>query len=308
MVYPSQRGVALFGIFDGHGGNAAAKYAERQFPLSFHTFFTNSGTQDHQGRALGIRRGLRMAMEEVDRKFLSETKETAGSTACVAALDVETLVIHVANVGDTRCILCREGRALDLSVDHKANHPAEIARIVESGGFVARGRALGLLAIARALGDRDLKRPGSEASPITAVPDCDSFVLDPSRDEFFLIACDGLFDVMTSQQVVAFVRARLGEGMTEEGAVTALANHAIDTLGSLDNVTVILVGLSWNYIGILNSSASTPRSMRAPTIRRSESATVRAAKASAHKRQTSRMSSTESSTTSLNGLTLSGGT
>jgi len=307
MVYPPQKGVALFGVFDGHGGYTAAEYASRNIPLVFHANFASPlSPQDHHARALAIRRSLQATLEEVDRKFLTETKETSGSTVCVAAVDLENLVVHVANVGDTRCVLCREGRAMDLSIDHKANHPAEIARIMDSGGFVARGRALGLLAISRALGDRDLKRSAPELSPITAVPDCDSFVMDPSRDEFILLACDGLFDVMSSQQVVTFVRARIAEGMNEEAAAVALANHAIETLGSLDNVTVILIGLNWNYVGVVGSANSTPRSMRAPTIRRSESATLRAAKASAHKRQTSRMSSTESSSTPGASLLLGG--
>jgi serine/threonine protein phosphatase PrpC len=312
LVYPPQRGIALYGVFDGHGGGTAADFVSKHLPLAFHAAYASPTVpMDHGGRALAIRRSLKSSIEDVDRRFLTETKETSGSTVCFVAIDLDTLAIHVANVGDTRCTLCREGRAVDLSIDHKANHPAEIARVMDAGGFVARGRALGLLAISRALGDRDLKRTGADASPITAVPDIDTFVLDPSRDEFIVLACDGLFDVMTSQQVVAFVRARFAEGCTEDATANALASHAINVLGSLDNVTVIVVVLSWVFVGGntgIGSANSTPRSMRAPTIRRTESATLRAAKASAHKRQTSRMSSTESSSTSIGGLTLINGT
>ena len=309
LIYPAQRNIALYGVFDGHGGATAAEFVSKNLPLAFHSTFASPIVPvDYGSRALAIRRALKTAVADVDKRFLTETRETSGSTVCVAAIDLETLAVHVANVGDSRCTLCREGRAIDLSIDHKAVHPAEIARIMDSGGFVARGRALGLLAISRAVGDRDLKRHGADASPITAEPDVDTFVLDPSRDEFLLIACDGLFDVMTSQQAVAFVRGKFADGLTEDAAANALASYAIDTLGSLDNVTIIIVTFSWAFIPPASSSASsTPRSVRAPTIRRSESATIRAAKASAHKRQTSRLSSTESSSASISGVTVVNG-
>ena len=48
-----------------------------------------------------------------------------------------------------------------MSTDHKATSPSEVARVIEAGGFVAKRRLLGQLAITRALGDANLKRPKS---------------------------------------------------------------------------------------------------------------------------------------------------
>ena len=50
--------------------------------------------------------------------------------------------------------------AIDLTIDRKASDPEEVARIAESGGFVANGRVQGTLAVSRALGDSQLKAPG----------------------------------------------------------------------------------------------------------------------------------------------------
>ena len=60
-------------------------------------------------------------------------------------------------IGDTRCVLCRKGVGMPLSVDQKATNPEEIARVAENGGFVVNGRVMGSLAVARALGDVNLK-------------------------------------------------------------------------------------------------------------------------------------------------------
>lgn len=65
--------------------------------------------------------------------------------------------MYCANVGDARAILCRNGKAIDLSVDHKAKRPDEQKRITNQGGYIVYGRVLGRLAISRAFGDFDCK-------------------------------------------------------------------------------------------------------------------------------------------------------
>jgi serine/threonine protein phosphatase PrpC len=57
--------------------------------------------------------------------------DTSGTTAAVVV--VEDCKVVVANVGDSRAILCRDGTAADLTEDHKANRHDEIARIVNAG-------------------------------------------------------------------------------------------------------------------------------------------------------------------------------
>lgn len=167
--------------------------------------------------------------------------------------------ILCANAGDSRAVLCRDGRALELSHDHKPNLPSERARIVAAGGSVtqqkAEGRIVhrvnGALSLSRAIGDLTHKqntriRPENQA--VTALPEMVHAVRTPA-DEFIVIACDGIWDVKTSQEVVDFVRRRLRKGqnpkeVSEELIRSCLSsdpkeNHGLGT----DNMTCIVIAL-----------------------------------------------------------------
>ena len=81
------------------------------------------------------------------------------------------------------------GRARDVTFDCRADRPDEVARIVARGGFVSNRRVNGALAVSRALGDAEFKRPHALVS---ACPEITETRLQPG-DEFLLIACDGLW-------------------------------------------------------------------------------------------------------------------
>lgn len=74
-------------------------------------------------------------------------------------------MIYIANVGDTRAVISRNGVAERMSVDHKCDDPNEVDRIRKEGGIVIDGRVGGSLAVSRAFGDYSLKSEG-----VTAVP------------------------------------------------------------------------------------------------------------------------------------------
>ena len=86
----------------------------------------------------------------------------AGCTSVVAVLHGSTL--YCANAGDSRCVLCRGGEAVDMSMDHKPQLDSERQRILKAGGFVSDGRVNGSLALSRAIGDLEFKR-SSELGP-----------------------------------------------------------------------------------------------------------------------------------------------
>ena len=85
-----------------------------------------------------------------------------GSTACVAIIRKEAnhSVLYIANAGDTRAVLCKNGQAERLSIDHKASDPTEIDRVKSVGGKIIDGRVAGGLAITRAMGDHAYKSFG----------------------------------------------------------------------------------------------------------------------------------------------------
>ncbi|KAA0190487.1 Protein phosphatase 2C [Fasciolopsis buskii] len=138
-----------------------------------------------------------------------------GTTACVAVvLPINGKVrLYVANAGDSRAVLCRGRAAVDLSVDHKPEDEDEKARIQAAGGTVTRdGRVNGGLNLSRALGDHNYKQVqhlSLAEQMITPTPDISQYDLIPGSDEFVVIACDGVWNSMTSQEVVDFVYDRL---------------------------------------------------------------------------------------------------
>ena len=82
-----------------------------------------------------------------------------GCTACVVLItDTE---IYCANAGDSRCVLSQDGKALDMSIDHKPELAEEKARIEKAGGFVEENRVKGILNLSRSLGDLEYKQDPS---------------------------------------------------------------------------------------------------------------------------------------------------
>jgi serine/threonine protein phosphatase PrpC len=99
---------------------------------------------------------------------------------------VRQRVLYTANVGDARIILCRNGKALRLSYDHKGSDENEGKRIANAGGLILNNRVNGVLAVTRALGDAYLK------DLVTGHPYTTETVIQPDSDEFIILACDGV--------------------------------------------------------------------------------------------------------------------
>jgi protein phosphatase PTC1 len=95
-------------------------------------------------------------------------------------------VLYTANVGDARIVLCRNGRALRLSYDHKGSDESEGRRIANAGGLILNNRVNGVLAVTRALGDSYMKEL------VTGHPYTTETVIQPDQDEFLILACDGV--------------------------------------------------------------------------------------------------------------------
>ena len=128
---------------------------------------------------------------------------------------ITPIEIYCANAGDSRTVMCEKGQAVDLSKDHKPDLPEERSRILKAGGEVSDGRVNGMLALSRAIGDFDYKpiTPPKDPSPqwfmnnhmVTAYPD---IVVKPFHKdvEFIILACDGIWDCKTSEEVIKYMR------------------------------------------------------------------------------------------------------
>lgn len=108
------------------------------------------------------------------------------------------------------------GKAIEMSFDHKPEDEPERQRVLNAGGVVtADGRVNGGLNLSRAFGDHGYKQNknlSDREQMITALPDVRTLTLNPAEDEFMVLACDGIWNFMSSQEVVDFVGPRIKEG------------------------------------------------------------------------------------------------
>ncbi|RYP05132.1 hypothetical protein DL764_004017 [Monosporascus ibericus] len=139
-------------------------------------------------------------------------------------------VLYTANVGDARIILCRAGKALRLSYDHKGSDENEGKRIANAGGLILNNRVNGVLAVTRALGDTYMK------DLVTGHPYTTETVIQAELDEFIIIACDGLWDVCSDQEAVDLVR----DIQDPVAASKLLVDHALSRF-STDNLSCMIV-------------------------------------------------------------------
>ena len=101
-----------------------------------------------------------------------------------------------------------------------------------------------MLKVSRAFGDSGHKRD-AQAGQLIATPDAHTQQVDPA-DEFLIIACDGVWDVLTDDDAVALVRAVAPDGgdaaEAERTAAERLVGEALRR-GSTDNITAMVVFL-----------------------------------------------------------------
>ncbi|XP_042208857.1 probable protein phosphatase CG10417 [Homarus americanus] len=171
----------------------------------------------------------------------------SGCTACVAL--IQEKMLYVANVGDSRCVVSRNGKAVEMSLDHKPEDDPEAARIIKAGGRVtADGRVNGGLNLSRAIGDHGYKQNKNlspEEQMISPLPDVRSMALEP-EDNFMIVACDGIWNSLSSQEACDFVSERLNDGTKITKICEELFDHCLapDTHGDgtgCDNMTCIII-------------------------------------------------------------------
>ncbi|PIN17220.1 Serine/threonine protein phosphatase [Handroanthus impetiginosus] len=224
---------AFYGVFDGHGGTDAASFTRKnilKFIIEdFH--FPN-----------GVKRALKNAYVKADHA-LADAKHldrSSGTTALTALILGRTLII--ANAGDSRAVLGKRGRAIELSKDHKPNCTSERLRIEKLGGVIYDGYLNGQLSVARALGDWHMKGPKGSKCPLSSEPELEETVLT-EEDEFLIMGCDGLWDVMSSQYAVTVVRKGLMTHNDPEKCSRELVREALKR-NTCDNLTVVVVCFS----------------------------------------------------------------
>ncbi|KAF6156516.1 hypothetical protein GIB67_011317 [Kingdonia uniflora] len=234
---------AFYGVFDGHGGPDAAAYMKKNAIRFFFEADDFPQTADFDDVFLEkVENSIRKAFLLADLALADDctVNSSSGTTALTALVLGRNLL--VANAGDCRAVLCRKGQAIDMSEDHKPIHALERKRVEELGGYIDDGYLNGVLSVSRALGDWDMKLPKGSSSPLIADPEFHQMLLT-EEDEFLIIGCDGIWDVMTSQHAVSIVRRGLRRHDNPGQCARDLVMEAL-RLNTFDNLTVVVVCFS----------------------------------------------------------------
>lgn len=160
-----------------------------------------------------VKEGIRDGFLGIDRHMHSlsrnESWDHSGSTA--TAVMISPRNIYFINCGDSRTFLCRNSHVVFYTEDHKPCNPREKERIQNAGGSVTLQRINGSLAVSRALGDFDFKEVEWRAQTEQLVsPEPEVYELERTpEDEFLVVACDGVWDAISNEELCAFVRNRL---------------------------------------------------------------------------------------------------
>ncbi|KAI4374697.1 hypothetical protein MLD38_012660 [Melastoma candidum] len=216
--------LGLFAIFDGHLSHEIPDYLRSHL---FDTIIQEPDFWTMPERA--IRRAYRITDETILEKAAQFGK--GGSTAVTAIL-INCQKLIVANVGDSRAVICRNGVAKQLSVDHEPRTERE--SIENRGGFVSNfpgdvPRVDGQLAVARAFGDKSIKEHLC-SEPDVAVEEI------YEDTEFIILASDGLWKVMSNQDAADSIK----QIKDAKSAARHLAEEALNRKSS-DDISCIVV-------------------------------------------------------------------
>lgn len=245
-------GCSFFGVFDGHGGAQVAHYlsANLVHKVVEHTVGKKSQQPEAELHE-AISSSLPAAFLDLDNTMKPHThdvllsngqKGDPGSTAVTTVITPSHLVF--AHLGDARAVLCRNGAPVFVTKDHKPDQPEETKRIEAAGGFVASNRVCHCLAVSRAFGDYEFKdsQLPPDARMVSCIPDV-AVVPRQADDEFVVLACDGVWDVLSAETVCSFVKDKL----LSTDSMSAVCSELVDTCltrGSTDNITAMVLCFS----------------------------------------------------------------
>lgn len=229
--------INYYGIYDGHGGKFVSNYLSK----NIYNMFTD------------IRVSYPLKKEYVDKVYnkLQDnlfTKHEKDATECGSTCIIvchfkkrKGQYLNIINTGDSRAVMCRNNIAKCLTRDHRPDWPDERWRITKLGGEIRKiGNTYRIndLSVSRAFGDKE------SCKYITHMGDLYKYKIT-SKDKFMIMACDGLWDVISPQDAVNFVLSNCYDSDMirinhKINIARSLADLAIKS-DSGDNVTCIVI-------------------------------------------------------------------
>lgn len=268
--------LAVFGVFDGHGGKEVANELQDVLVARVFKELNQLRVADAASTPLpALTRKIKDIFFEVDAHLPETDANNCGSTATVATVVANRYII-VANTGDSRTILSLKGGVpKTMSFDHKPSNMGERVRIESSGGYVSNSRVNEILALSRAFGDYKFKLPWLQlAAPgrnnsfleknrkhtkdnlvplppelfqVTVEPDIMIYDLQQlNLPEFMVLACDGIWDCFTNDDLLQMIREKLASGWSFQHITEYVLNECIRMASSVtgigfDNMTLMIV-------------------------------------------------------------------
>ncbi|XP_041035240.1 protein phosphatase 1B-like [Carcharodon carcharias] len=233
---------SFFAIFDGHGGSRVARYCSEHL---LGQVVSNWGAEEGGRPSVErVKSGTRAGFLQIDSRMQRHWRRSGGrcggSTA--VAVTVSPTHLYFVNCGDSRAVLCRGGSTRFYTEDHKPSLPREHERIRRAGGTVTLQRVNGSLAVSRALGDFSFKAAEERGQTEQLVsPEPEVYEIERSdEDQFVILACDGVWDIISNEDLCQFVCSRLQLTENLEDVCSQVINVCLYK-GSRDNMSIILV-------------------------------------------------------------------
>ena len=225
----------FFAVYDGHNGGGVSDILKNECHIKFFEVLNKDNISAEQAFEKTF-----LTMDHYVRHVRKYTK--SGTTAVIVYID-ENNYLHIAHAGDSRCVVSIGDRCgFYATQDHKPNREDEKERIINNGGSVnfydKAWRVNYGLAISRTIGDNN-KRDGDKEKQIISTPEYKCLKIDSTMN-FIILASDGLWDEITNEFAVDFVKQGLKDGKVLDTIAKELTAEAIKK-GSTDNISVVIV-------------------------------------------------------------------
>ena len=229
---------AFYAVFDGHAGKNAADFCAEHMANIIAAKIEKPLDNEN------VRAAIREGFKETDKQFLKLAAEKEWKDGCTAVTaTIINDVCFMSWVGDSKAILVRREtdapdsklKILELTKDHTCMMAKERERITKAGGFIQDNRVNGIMEVTRSIGDPALKGKG-----VISVPEMQRVTLC-ERDEFLLLACDGLWAVFDPKDACQRAFDMLKEGTEPQAVALNLVREGIRTRQAHDNVSAMII-------------------------------------------------------------------
>lgn len=247
---PGLSSCSFYGVYDGHCGHTIAKYSSENLLNEFlnHIDLRDIINSDNCEKIepSTISKVMQESFVILDDYMRTippwkNGEDQSGTTAVCSFITKNDIIC--ANCGDSRAIVSSGGELKLVTRDHKPYNDDEKRRIEKAGGSVMMQRVNGSLAVSRALGDYEYKSTENMPSieqQVSPLPEIFVLERDYDHDEFLVLACDGIWDVMSNQEVLEFVQKQL-QIHEDRGLICDNLIEECFQRGSRDNMSVVLV-------------------------------------------------------------------